>query len=297
MIGGHYYRALTVLSRRCGLWLFRTGAWFVASGYYLFFPRRVAASADFYRTLRPGRGWWYYRACAWRQFHRFTGLFVDRFLLQSGQPLTHTSEGLEHLDAALGRGSGGVLLMSHVGNWEIAAHLLKRQRRHLPLLLFLGAREREQIEKLQKEHLVASGIRVVVTDEVAPGPYDALEGIRHLKKGGLVSLTGDMAWHSAQQTLAVRFLGRRVNLPAGPHVLAMLAGVPLFYFFSYRTGPRSHHFIVSAPKFVSPASRAQRAAALQASAQAYADCLENHVRRHPFDWFHFRPLWDNPGDA
>jgi predicted LPLAT superfamily acyltransferase len=297
MIGGLYYRVLTVLSGWGGLWLFRMGAWFVAAGYYLFFPRRVTASAAFYRALQPGRSSLFYRACAWRQFQRFTGVFLDRFLLQSGQPVTCTSEGLEHLDAALGRGSGGILLMSHVGNWEIAAHMLRRHRRHLPLLLYMGARQKEQIEKLQKAHLAESGIRIIVAGESAATPYDTVDGIQHLKKGGLVSLAGDMVWHTGQRTLPVRFLGRQVHLPAGPHVFALLTGAPLFYFFSYRTGPRSHHFTVSQPMFVAPSPRARRQATLQASAQAYADCLEAHARRHPFDWFHFRPLWDTISDA
>lgn len=297
MIGGLYYKLLTFFSRWCGLWLFRTGAWFVAAGFYLLFPRRVADSVAFYRALWPERSLWFYLGCAWRQFHRFTGVFLDRFLLQSGQTLHHTSEGMEHLDALLDKGSGAILLMSHVGNWEVAAHMLKRRRKHLPLLLYMGARQKEQIEKLQKEDLAESGIRIIVAGEEAGTPYDAVEGVHHLKNGGLISLSGDRVWHPGQRTVDVRFLGHRVPLPVGPHVFALLAGVPLLTFFSHRTGPRSHHVVVGRPRRVAPCSRAERDAALQASAQGYADLLEAHVRRHPFDWFHFRTLWGAGGDA
>ena len=297
MVGGIYYKLLTFFSRWCGLWLFRTGAWFVATGFYLFFPRRVAGSMAFYRALWPGRSRWFYLRCAWRQFHNFTGVFLDRFLLQTGQTLHHTSEGMEHLDRLLDEGSGAILLMSHVGNWEIAAHMLKRRRRQLPLLLYMGARQKEQIEKLQKVDLAESGIRIIVAGASAGTPYDTVEGIQHLKNGGLISLSGDRVWHSGQRTVDVRFVGRRVSLPVGPHVFALLAGVPLLTFFSHRTGPRSHHVIVGEPQWVPGGSRGAREAAFQASAQAYADRLEAHVRRHPFDWFHFRPLWDAADDA
>ena len=297
MIGGIYYKLLTFFSRWCGLWLFRTGAWFVATGFYLFSPRRVAASVAFYRALWPDRSRWFYLGCAWRQFHRFTGVFLDRFLLQTGQTLLHTSEGMEHLDALLDKGTGAILLMSHVGNWEIAAHMLKHRRAHLPLLLYMGARQKEQIEKLQKEDLAESGIRIIVAGETAGTPYDTVEGIQHLKNGGLVSLSGDRVWHPGQRTVDVRFLGHRVPLPVGPHVFALLSGVPMMAFFSHRTGPRSHHVIVGEPRRVAPCSRAEREAALRASAQAYADLLEAHVRRHPFDWFHFRTPWDAGSDA
>jgi len=297
MIGGLYYRGLSWLSRWCGLWIFRTGAWFVATGFYLFFPRRVAASADFYRVLMPNRSRWFYWQCAWRQFHRFTGVFVDRFLLQTGQSIDFTAAGDENLDQVLDRGLGGIILMSHVGNWEIAAHFLKRHRDHLQLMLYMGEKQKEQIEKLQKQGLAKSGVRIIVAGADTGTPFDTVEGIQHLKKGGLVSLSGDMAWHAAQRTVAVRFLGRRVDLPAGPHVFAMVAGVPLFYFFSHRTGPRSYHFDVSAPYYVRPASRSARQEAIQASAQAYADALAAYVRAHPYEWFHFQSVFHDRGEA
>jgi predicted LPLAT superfamily acyltransferase len=296
MIGGLYYRALTWLSQRFGPRVFQIGAWFVAAGYYAFFPRRVAASASFYRVLLPGRSGWYYRWCAWQQFQRFTGVFLDRFLLQTGQPITHRSEGLDALYAHLDRGQGAILLISHVGNWELAAHLLKRRRAHLPLMLYMGARQKEQIEKTQKQDLAESGIRIVVAGEDA-AHYDTVEGIQHLKQGGLLSLAGDRVWHDAQRTVPARFLGHRVDLPAGPHVFAMLASVPIYYFFSHRTGPQHYDFSVIGPRVVNPASRAQRQAVLEASAQDYADHLEAYVRQHPFEWFHFRSLFHDDGDA
>jgi len=279
------------MARWGGLWLFQTGAWCVATCYYLLFPRRVAASAAFYRALLPGRGRWFYLRCAWKQFHHFTGVFLDRFLLQSGQALTFTCDGLEHLDAVLDRGGGGIILMSHVGNWEIAAYVLKRHRADLSLLLYMGEKQKEQIEKIQKQNLSESGVRIIVAGAAAGTPYDTVEGVQHLKKGGLVSLAGDMVWHAAQRTVPVRFVNRRVDLPAGPHVFAMVAGVPLFHFYSYRTGPRSYHFTIKEPLYVNPASRAERQAAIQASAQAYAESLEGFVRQHPFEWFHFRSLF------
>jgi predicted LPLAT superfamily acyltransferase len=293
MIGGLYYRWLTWVSRWGGLWLFQAGAWCVATCYFLLFPQRVVARATFYRALLPGRSRWFYLGCVWKQFHRFTGVFLDRFLLQTGQTLTFTYDGLEYLDTALDQGGGGIILMSHVGNWEIAAHVLKRHRSDMSLLLYMGEKQKEQIEKLQKQNLAEKGVRIIVAGATAGTPYDTVEGIQHLKKGGLVSLAGDMVWHAAQRTVPVRFLEHRVDVPAGPHVFAMVAGVPLFHFFSYRTGPRSYHFTTKAPIFVNPASRSERQAAIQASAQAYAERLEDFVRKHPFEWFHFRSLFND----
>jgi hypothetical protein len=41
------------LSKKLGLWIFITYAWTVATGFFLFFPYRVANSVRFYRILFP----------------------------------------------------------------------------------------------------------------------------------------------------------------------------------------------------------------------------------------------------
>jgi predicted LPLAT superfamily acyltransferase len=38
-------------------------------------------------------------------------------------------------------------------------------------------------------------------------------------------------------------------------------------------------------------SRSERNAVLQASAQAYANVLEEMVRQHPFQWYIFEPFF------
>ena len=73
-------------------------------------------------------------------------------------------------------------------------------------------------------------------------------------------------------------------------------GVPLVsIFFHIGPDPRSYHFTTKEPLYVNPASRSERQAAIQASAQAYANRLEDFVRQHPFDWFHFRSLFSDKG--
>ena len=120
------YRFITALSRRTGLWVFQLFAWFVATGYFILFPGRVGNSTRIYKALYPDRHRFYHLWCAWRQFHNFTHLYQDRFVLQHSKELNTTSEGMQHLKDVVLKGKGAILLMSHMGNWEMAAHLLKR---------------------------------------------------------------------------------------------------------------------------------------------------------------------------
>jgi predicted LPLAT superfamily acyltransferase len=288
-----FYRCLMVLARGFGSWIFLLVAWHVATGYFLFCPRRVAVSVRFYRRLFPGRPRRYALWCAWRQYHRFVHVFLDRFRLGEGDDLPTTCEGWEHIATASRSGKGGIILMSHMGSWEIAAQLLRHRGQNHPrmkLLLYLGAKHREQIERRQKRSVEESGIRVVSVPEDGGSAMDILEGLNFLREGGLVSLTGDRLWGRDQRAVTVRFAGCEARIPEVPYILAMISGAPLLIFFGYRTGRGRYHLIAKRPLHVAAASRAERGSAIQTAAQAYADLLAETVRAHPCEWFHFEPF-------
>ncbi len=280
-----FYRFITLFTKILGRWFFVIFSRFVSTGYFFLFPKRVATGMRFYGALFPGRGRLSHLLSTWRQFHGFTNVFLDRFLLESGRDISYTSEGWELIEGAAARGEGGILIMSHMGNWDVAAHLLRE--RGLRLLLYMGAREKEQIEKMQKERLAEKGFTIVAVDREGGSPFDILEGKRFLEGGGLVSLTGDRLWTANQRSVPVRFLGHRVLLPEAPHALALHSGAPLYVFFALSSGRGSYRISISGPIHVRAASRADRKMAIEESAQRYADILAEMAREWPIQWYHF----------
>jgi predicted LPLAT superfamily acyltransferase len=286
-----FYRILPFLARVFGAWTFDLIARGIAAGYFFFAPRRVMVSARFYRALFPQHGRFYHGCCAWKQFQNFTSVYLDRYRLQESGDIRYSFEGWEHIENALDRKTGGILLMSHLGNWEIAAHLMKRKREQMPLMLFMGQRAQAHIERIQKDDLRRRGIRVVAAE--ANGgvtSFDLLEGLRFIQAGGLVSMSGDQIRMSAQRAVSVAMLGHEVRLPEAPHLLAMLSGAPLLIFFSRRIGKKRYHLKTCAPQYIERASRPNRTEAIRKSAQAYADLLETHLRGTPCEWYHFEPF-------
>jgi predicted LPLAT superfamily acyltransferase len=281
------YRILPFLARLFGVWTFDLIAKGIAAGYFFFAPRRVTASVRFYRALFPQRGRPYHFWCTWKQFQNFTSVYLDRHLLQESGDISYTYEGWEHLENALDLKTGGIILMSHLGNWEIAAHLMKRKREQMPLLLFMGLRAKAHIERIQKEELRRRGIRIVAVEKNGETSFDLIEGLRFLQAGGLVSMTGDQIWNPGQRAVSVSMLGHEVPLPETPHMLAMLSGAPLLIFFSRRVGKKRYHLKTCEPLYIEKAPRHNRAEAIRKSAQRYADLLESHLRANPFEWYHF----------
>ena len=179
--------------------------------------------------------------------------------------------------------------MSHLGSFEIAAHAFRELK--LRLLLLMGEKEAKQVARDQREAMKARGIRIQVA---APGEdflFGGVEAIQFVREGGFVSVAGDLVWTEQRSRLPVRLFGHEVGLSAGPHLLALVSRAPLFTMFTFRAGKGKHLIVMSPPREVKAASRPERSAALQASAQAYANALEEMVREHPFQWYIFEPFF------
>ena len=282
-----FYRILPFLARTFGVWAFDLIAKGIAAGYFFFAPRRVMVSVRFYGALFPQRARGYHFWCTWKQFQNFTSVYLDRYRFHEVGDISFTNEGWEHIENALDRKTGGIVLMSHLGNWEIAAHLMKQKREQMPLILFMGQRAKAHIERIQKEDLRRRGIRIVAAEKKWGTSFDLLEGLRFIQAGGLVSMTGDKIWDPRQRAVSVSMLGHEARLPETPHLLAMLSGAPLIVFFSSRTGTKRYHLKMSEPRHIEKASRRHRAEAIRKSAQGYADLLEAHLRCNPLEWYHF----------
>ncbi len=284
------YRILIVLSGRLGPWIFTLVSRIIAAGYFFFFPARAAMGAKFYSSLFPDGSrlfhWW----CTFKQYQNFTTVFMDRIQGQKGEGVRFNSQGWKGFEAELDKGKGAIILMSHMGNWDIAASLLSRKRKDLRLLLYMGSKNREEIESVQKQELHDRGVRIIAVEPSAGSPMDVVEGIHFLRSGGVVSLTGDKLWRPDQKSVKVPFLDQAALLPEFPHVFALVSGAPLFVFFTFRTGPGSYRFFLSDPIHVACSSRNQRAGAITDSALIYGRMLEETLRDHPFEWYHFEPF-------
>ena len=290
-----YHALLVRAARLFGDWIFVIVSRSIATGYFLFSPR-VKESCRLYAALFPRHSRGYHLWCTFRQYQNFTTIHFDRFLSNQGRPAVFTCEGGERLETRLKQG-GAILLMSHLGNWEMAARLLMQQRQNLRLLLYMGVKEKEGVERTQKEELQRAGVTIIGVDQGSASPFSAIEGIRQLQEGGLVSMTGDMVWRADQRRIAVTFLDGVAYLPEAPFVFALVSGAPLFVFFAFRTGTNRYRFTVSEPIVLPPVRKTERSQVLAEAAQRYADLLAEALQSHPFEWYHFDRFLHPPAPA
>jgi KDO2-lipid IV(A) lauroyltransferase len=181
---------------------------------------------------------------------------------------------------AMADGRGLLVATAHTGGWETVGPLLSRD--HGLRIMIAEAAERDpQARSIQDGARRAHGLLVA---HVGDDPLSALPLARHLREGGVVALQIDRA-PVHLRARPVTLFGGEARLPEGPLRLAMLTGAPLLPIFAARTGYRQYVVVVNPPIRL---SRSAGEAELDAAAQKLADTLQDFVRAHPTQWFHFR---------
>jgi lauroyl/myristoyl acyltransferase len=281
-------RMLLLGSRVLGGWFLRSVAYAVTAGYFVFRPKQVGASMSLYRAIFPGRSRVYYLGCAWRQFADFTAAYCDRLILDTGGSMSTVEEGWEHLEARIQQGLGGIMVVSHVGNVEIAARMFRRKG--LKMMLFAAERDPKAVARQQVADMTSEGLEVRVASAGETIPSVGLEALQFLENGGFVATSGDLSWADPHRRVRVRMFDREVLLPGTAHYLALITRQPLFSFYAIRIGPGRYRYRVSEPRWVGPAKGPRRREVVRQSVQSYARELESVIREFPWQWHVFEPL-------
>jgi predicted LPLAT superfamily acyltransferase len=289
MMKAFFHKMIIRVSFLLGSWFIRFFAWWIATGYFLFRPSRRRSSLQLYRAIFPNRKGRYHLYCAWHQFHSFAATYADRIEIDSKKGVTISTQGKEGIIEAHRRGIGGIILMSHLGNYEVAARAF--QEIGLKHLMIIGEKEARQVARDQRETLRARGVNILVATRRGDSIFGGLEVIEFIREGGFVSLSGDLIWTKQRSLLPVRLFDQEVAFTSAPHLLALISGAPLFTVFIHRVKRGMHKIIISPPREVKASSRSERNKTLRASAQVYANALEEKVRQHPFQWYIFEPFF------
>ncbi len=285
------HKTLIRVSLLLGSWPIRFLAWWIATGYFLFLSSRRKTSIRLYQVIFPEKSRSYYLYCTWRQFHSYATTFAERLEFDRKKGLTTTTQGREKLLEVARKGKGGIILISHLGSFEIAAGAFQKYR--LKLLLIMGEKEAKQVARDQREAMKALGIHIQVATAGEDFLFGGVEAMKFIREGGFVSIAGDLVWTEQRSRLPVSLFGREVGLSPGPHLLALISNAPLFTMFNFRAEKGKYLILMSSPREVKATSRSERSAALQASAQVYANALEEVVRQHPFQWYIFEPFFES----
>ena len=279
---------------RLMIWLLTHVSWFatgivlpgISLWFFLFSPGARAASREY---LRLALGRTPRVRDVLHHIHVFACCILDRTLLlvrPAGSVALHI-EGLEHVEAAVEAGRGGILLGAHLGSFAVLRGLAERCPVPVRMLMYrenAGAftRMMETLDPALSRDVIAIGdVQSMIR------AHDAVAG------GAILGVLADRSPAGAKQ-LSVPFFGRPAAFPTGPFVLAASLGAPVLLFSGVRTGRR--RYTVTFQPFAERITlrRATRQADLQGVVSRYAAWLEGRCRAYPFNWFNFYPFWERP---
>ena len=277
------YRIFVVVLKRMGLSPAYGLLRLVAGWYFLFSGKSTRALKDYFRErLAYSRG--QSRKAIYQTYYQFGQTLIDKVAVMAGlnTPFTYDFDGEEWLHQMVKEGKGGLLLSAHMGNWEIAGHLLKRLKAPINVVMYDG--EQEQIKAYLEKVTGGRNMKLIIIRQDLAHIFAINEA---LQRNELVCMHADR-FLEGNKTISAQFLGKTANFPAGPFLLAASLQVPVSFVYAFKESSLHYHFFASPPVLYREGGKQER---INRSLQDFVLETEQKVRRYPTQWFNFYDFW------
>jgi KDO2-lipid IV(A) lauroyltransferase len=203
----------------------------------------------------------------------------SRESLRTGFELVEADE----LHRVLGEGRGAILALPHMGNWDAAAAWVVSHGWRLATVA-----ERLKPEGLYKRFLDyrrTLGMEVVPLTGGPRAPLDVLA--EKATEGCAVALLADR--DLSARGIEVQFFGGRTRMPAGPAILALRTGAPLYAAHLWFTPTKAMGSIrrITLPE----ESEGALDVRVKVTTQRLAEAFEHGIAEHPEDWHMLQKMW------
>jgi predicted LPLAT superfamily acyltransferase len=252
--------------------------------YYFLFSHKASKSILAYFRQKVGYGPAKSLLKLYRNYYLLGQSIIDKVVIMSGIPnkFTFDFDGEEHLRQLAGMQRGGLLLSAHLGNWEIAGHLLKRLDTRINIVMFDG--EDRQIKEYMAAVTGKRQVNVILIRNDLSHIYAISDAF---KNNELVCMHADR-FIEGNKTLTSEFLGAKARFPMGPFVLAAKFKVPVSFVFAMKETNLHYHFFASGIKDYAHLSKE---ALMQQMLDDFVAEMESKVKKYPEQWYNYYNFW------
>jgi len=277
-------RVIVFLSLRVGRPIGRALLYPISLYFIAFAPAARQASIQYLTIVLGRRPAW---SEVFRHFHVHAGVLLDRFFLltRGTQGFELEVHGLDIIEEQKRRQQGCVLLGSHLGSFDVLRCLAAEQK--------VAVKAMMDVDISRKFNSILESVDKSFSDSIIPlgTPTSLIAAGQFVRRGGFVALLGDRAI-GGDKLIDVSFFGRSARLPVGPLMLAATLKVPVIFFCGLFVRDRVYriHF-EQCPEPPAGNARSLSDTDMRRWVQDYADRLERHCRRSPYNWFNFYDFW------
>jgi phosphatidylinositol dimannoside acyltransferase len=206
------------------------------------------------------------------RFHTLSSLALEQTMIM---------EGGQHVERALARGKGLLVVSPHCGNYTIVFTAVIRHFNTRALLI---------VERMPdpRVHGIMNRMRQMPGIDIEPlGPNVGRVILRALRHNQIVALGGDRA--IAANSVTVNFFGRPTPIPSGPATLALRTKAPLLTAFTNRL-PDDRSWVRFDPPLLIDGSGSLQDDICDVT-QKIAYIMQAYIRRDPSQWLVADPVW------
>ncbi len=189
------------------------------------------------------------------------------------------TEGTEEVHRELRAGRPVVLVLSHLGNWELFAQILPHYFAYRRLSTVYQKLDNPPLDQFVRRQRARFGVELFDRSE------GFQEAIRLLRGGGMIGILSDQ--HAGDHGMWTPFFGRLASTSPLPALLCKRTGAALIAASLFTDGPGRWRMTFS-PVINAPGDDVP---ALTAKANAV---VAQEIRRAPEDWFWVHNRWKTP---
>jgi Kdo2-lipid IVA lauroyltransferase/acyltransferase len=190
---------------------------------------------------------------------------------------------------AVARGKGIVLVLGHIGNWELTCRLSRYVQ---PNAVIAKRSWHPSLDRLAERARVENRVATIWRDD----PDTGRAMLKLLKRGGTLGILIDQDIRDVQ-TVFVPFFGRPAATPRAAADLALRFGAAVLVVTCHRLGTRAgdgHRLeVVEVPYDAAPADREAEVVRITAACVALQEAA---IRRNPAEWVWMHQRWKTRPD-
>lgn len=225
------------------------------------------------------------RAAARRSFRNYGRYLVDFLrapkIRDAELPTKIQFDRWADVDAAFEDGHGVIIVLMHVGNWDIGGPVLAQ--RGYKVNVIAKTFEHDRLNAAVVSARQVRGMRVI------PAEHASLGIVRAMRRNEILGILIDHPW--ADGGITVPFFGRPTTIPAGPARIALRTGARVLPAALVRAD-RSTDVTTALVDFdvrITPSGDSERD--VERLTRRILESHERFIRAYPDQWFMFRRMW------
>jgi lauroyl/myristoyl acyltransferase len=188
-------------------------------------------------------------------------------------------EGVNHIEQALKKGKGAIILSAHIGNWEMGGVGMALAGYSIGAVAL--PHRHKAVDDFFNSQREGKGIKVI------PVGKAVRECLTLLKENKVLALLGDRGF--GEKGMVVDFFGKPTALPKGPAAISLKSGAALVPGFVYRN--KDDSCTLKFEKAIEFNPSGKKDPDIKALIVKYKSVIEECIRKYPDQWFMFPMFW------